>query len=184
VVLGPGATGLLQGPKLEALGGFTQASLAVIAFNIGSQLAVSRLKAIGRSIALLALAQLLIPFILVFVAEMMAGLSVPAALIVSAVAPATAPTTTYTVIQRLEASGLFVDCVLGVLAINDAAAILIFSIASVAAIAVLGAHDYAQIIGASLFGTAINVALSVAAGIALGVVYLAARRFIEDGPGD
>lgn len=75
VVLGPAATGVLRGPKLEGLDGFTQASLAVIAFNIGSQLAVTRLKAIGGSIALLALAQLLTPFVLVFVAETMAGLA-------------------------------------------------------------------------------------------------------------
>jgi Kef-type K+ transport system membrane component KefB len=127
--LGPAATGLLQGPALETLGGFTQASLALIAFNIGSQLALARLKSIGRSVILLAAAQLIAPVVLVFIAETMAGLPVAAALIVSAVAPATAPTTTYAVIQRWGASGPFVDRVLGVLAINDAVTILVFSVA-------------------------------------------------------
>lgn len=182
-VLGPAATGALQGPKLEALNGFTQASLALIAFNIGSQLTVTRLRSVGRSVILLAVAQLLTPLVLVFVAETMAGLSIPGALIVSAVAPATAPTTTYAVIQRLGASGPFVDRVLGVLAINDAATVFIFSVASSIAIALLGAHDYA-IITASLSGAVINEVLSVAVGTALGILYLAGRRFIEDGTPD
>jgi Kef-type K+ transport system membrane component KefB len=181
VILGPAVTGLLQGPKLEALDGFAQASLAVIAFNIGSQLALTRLKEIGRSIALLALAQLLTPFVLVSIAEIIAGLSIPTALIVSAVATATAPTTTFSVIERLNASGPFVDRVFGILAINDSATILIFSVASATAIALLGAHNYASIISASLLNTAIKLALSVAVGIVLGVVYLAVHRFIEDG---
>ena len=181
VVLGPAATDVLQGPELAVLDGFTQASLAVIAFNIGSQLALTRLKAIGRSIVLLALAQLVTPFILVLAGESMLGLAIPTALIVAAVAPATAPTTTYSVIRRLEASGPFVDRVLGILAVNDTAAVLMFSAVSAAAVALLGADASAPIIGASLFGAAVNEALSVAVGIALGVVYLAVRRFIEDG---
>lgn len=183
VALGPAATGLLQGPALERLGGFTQASLALIAFNIGSHLSLTRLKSIGPSVILLAAAQLITPIVLVFIAETMAGLPVPAALIVSAVAPATAPTTTYAVMQRLGASGPFAGRVLGILAINDAVTILIFSVALPAAVALLGAHN-AGIIRASLPGALINEALSVAAGTCLGFLYLAVRRFIEDGTPD
>ncbi|HYN37720.1 MAG TPA: cation:proton antiporter [Rhodospirillales bacterium] len=63
VLLGPAATNVLRWPEMAALDGLAQVSLAVIAFNIGSQLVLTRLKAIGRSIALLALAQLLAPFV-------------------------------------------------------------------------------------------------------------------------
>lgn len=181
VVLGPSASGFLERPELHALGGFLQASLAVIAFNIGSQLVITRLKEIGRSIALLAFAQLLAPFVLVWIAETLAGVALTTALIVSAVAPATAPTTTYAVIKRLGASGPFIERGLGVLAINDAATILIFSVTSAAALALLATPGSSSIISGSLFSAAINEALSAGAGAAIGFFYLRMRRFIEDG---
>ena len=180
VALGPAAVNVLPASQVAALDGFTQASLAVIAFNIGSQLIISRLKTIGRSVVLLAVAQLLAPFALVLAGETLAGLALPAALILAAVAPATAPTTTYSVIRRREAVGPFVDRALGVLALNDAAAVLIFSAVSAAVVAMVGAGS-ASTIGAALRGAAANEALSIAVGIALGLFYLAIRRFIEDG---
>jgi hypothetical protein len=153
----------------------------VIAFNIGSQLVVARLKAIGTSIALLALAQLLAPFAFVSIGETMAGMTLATALIVSAVAPATAPTTTYSVINRLEASGPFVDRVLGVLAINDATAILVFSVTSAAVLAMLATPLSTSTISASFVGSVTNEALSVGAGVVLGAFYLGVRRLVEDG---
>lgn len=181
VVLGPAASNVLERPELRALDVFVQASLAVIAFNIGSQLVLARLKAIGRSIALLALAQLLAPLVFVSIGETMAGVALTTTLIVAAVAPATAPTTTYAVIKRLDASGPFVDRVLGVLAINDAATILVFSVTSAAALAMLATPDSLSLVSASFLGAVENEALSVGAGIALGVVYLAVRPLLEDG---
>ncbi len=181
VALGPSATGVLDVSTLTTLGGFLQASLALIAFNIGSQLVFTRLKAIGWSIALLALAQLLAPFVLVLVGEAMAGATLVTTLIVSAVATATAPTTTYAVINRLNASGPFVDRVLGVLAINDATTILIFSVTAAAVLALLAAPGSTSTIGASFLGAVAKEGFSVGVGAALGLLYLGVRRTIEDG---
>lgn len=180
VVLGPSATNLLQDPEMKSISGFLQASLAVIAFNIGSQLVFPRLKAIGWSIALLALAQLIAPFAVVAIGETMAGAALTTALIVAAVAPATAPTTTYSVIKRLNATGPFIDRVLGILAINDAATILVFSVTSAAVVAMMATPDSTSTIGASFLGAFTNEALSVGAGIALGIFYLVVRPVIED----
>jgi Kef-type K+ transport system membrane component KefB len=181
VVLGPSATGVLDASTLTTLGGFLQASLALIAFNIGSQLVFTRLKTIGWSIAVLALAQLLAPFALVVIGETMAGMALTTAIVVAAVAPATAPTTTYAVINRLHATGPFVDRVLGVLAINDATTILIFSITSAAVLALLAAPGSTSGVGVAFLGAVANEALSVSVGSGLGLLYLAVRRTIEDG---
>src|SRR5271165_47896 len=102
------------------------ASLGLIAFNIGSHLTVAKLRAIGMSLIGLALAQLVAPLLAVLGALTGGGFPLPTALIIAAVAPVTAPTTTYAVIERRNATGPFVDRALGVLAINDAATILIF----------------------------------------------------------
>ncbi len=180
VALGPAAGDVLPTTRAAALGGFTQAALAVIAFNIGSQLTLGRLKTIGGSVVLMAAAQLLAPVALVLAGESLLGLALPAALILAAVAPATAPTTTYSVIRRREATGPFIDRALGVLALNDAAAVLIFSAVSAGVVAMLGAGA-ASGIGTALWHAAANEALSIAAGIALGLFYLAIRPIIEDG---
>jgi Kef-type K+ transport system membrane component KefB len=184
LLLGASVADILPQSRLEALGGFLQASLAVIAFNIGSQLVAARLKAIGWSIAILALAQLLAPFGLVLIGETMAGMALTTALIVAAVAPATAPTTTYAVIKRLGASGPFIDRVLGVLAINDATTILIFSVTTAGVLALLAGPQSTETVGASFLQALGNEGLSVGAGIGLGLVYLWIRPFIEDGTPD
>lgn len=140
VLLGPSLLGLLKSTALHDFGVFLQASLALIAFSIGSRLTLPKLSAIGASIAWLTVLQLLAPMILVLVALAAIGVSWPTAIIAAAVAPATAPTTTYAIVQRRKASGLFVDRALGILAINDAATILIFSVVSAAIVAWLGAE--------------------------------------------
>ena len=164
VLLGPAVLGVLPAPEQAVLAGFTQSSLAVIAFNIGSELAWTRLRTIGGGIVLLAVAQLLAPVAAVLAAKSLLGLALPVALVVAAVAAATAPTTTYSVIHRRNAAGPFVDRVLGILALNDAAAVLIFSAVSAAAVALLGAGDGAPSIAAVVSRAAVNEALSVAAG--------------------
>jgi len=181
VALGPEAADFLRRSDLATLDGFTQASLAVIAFNIGCQLSLPRLKAVGSSTAVLALVQLVAPLALVLAAEPLVGMALPAAILVAGVAPATAPTTTYAVIRRREATGIFVDRALGILAINDAATVLIFSVVSAVTVSLLGAQSSGAAIGASLSHAALNEGLSVVVGAAIGLVYLFVRRIVEDG---
>jgi hypothetical protein len=174
VALGPAVTDVLAPTQVTVLGGFTQAALAIISFNIGSQLTLDRLRTIGHSVVLLA------PFALVLAGEALLGLTLPAALLLAAVAMVTAPTTTYSVIRRREASGPFVDRVLGILAINDASGVLIFSAVSAVVAAMLGAGSTATI-SAAVGHAALNEALSIVAGITIGLFYLAVRRILQDG---
>ena len=180
VLLGPEAIGVLSRSALAKLGGFSQASLAVIAFCIGSRLTFDRLSSMGASVALLAIAQLLAPLAVVYGAEALIGVKWQTALIVAAAAPATAPTITYAVIRRRNASGPFIDRAFGILAINDAATVLIFSVVSAATVAALGAHGSAADVRESIEIAALNEADSLLAGGALGGVFLIARSAIAD----
>jgi len=180
ILLGPEALGALSRPALAAFGGFSQASLAVIAFCIGSRLTLERLRAMGVGVVLLATAQLLAPFAVVLGAEALIGMKWQTALIVAAASAATAPTITYAVIRRRNASGLFTDRAFGVLAINDAATVLMFSIVSAATVAALGAHGSGAAVRASMEIAVLNEANSLLVGGALGGVYLIARSAISD----
>jgi len=180
VLLGPEALGVLSGLDLVNLGGFSQASLAFIAFCIGSRLTLVRLRAMGESVVLLAIAQIVTPLGFVFAAEALIGLSWQTALIVAAAAPATAPTITYAVFRRRNASGPFVDRAFGILAINDAATVLLFSVVSAATVAALGAHGSASGVCGSIEIAALNEGGSLLAGGAVGGLFLIARSAISD----
>ena len=180
VVLGPEALGLLSSPQLTNLSGFSQTSLAVIAFCIGSRLTLERLRAMGASVVLLAIAQILAPLVVVFGAEASIGMRWQTALIVAAAAPATAPTITYAVFRRRNASGPFVDRAFGILAINDAATVLLFSVVSAATVAALGAHGSNAGVRASIEIAALNEVGSLLAGGAVGGLFLIARSAISD----
>ena len=181
LALGPAGAGLLEGAALGALHDLTRVALAVIAFDIGAELVLARLAASGRAILLLALAQLAVPFALVLAAECALGLGLPAALILAAVAPMTAPTTTFTVIRRRQATGPFVDRVLGILAINDAAAVLVFSVASAAALGMLAGGPAGGGIAEALGAAARVEALSLLLGLGLGGAWLLLRLMLADG---
>ena len=181
VLLGPSLLGLLKSTALHDFGVFLQASLALIAFSIGSRLTLPKLSAIGASIAWLTVLQLLAPMILVLVALAAIGVSWPTAIIAAAVAPATAPTTTYAIVQRRKASGLFVDRALGILAINDAATILIFSVVSAAIVAWLGAETANGGAFFALGRAALQEGLSLATGAVFGVVYILLYAVVADG---
>ncbi|ARN80280.1 cation:proton antiporter [Methylocystis bryophila] len=180
VLVGPDALAVLSRSALDNLGGFSQASLAVIAFCIGSRLTFGRIRSLGTSVALLAIAQLLVPFAIVMGTEALIGMKWQAALIVAAAAPATAPTITYAVIRRRNASGPFIDRAFGILALNDAATVLIFSVVSAATVAALGLHDSAAGVRVSIEFAALNEANSLLAGAAFGGLFLIARSVIAD----
>jgi Kef-type K+ transport system membrane component KefB len=181
ILLGPDATGVLTPSELAGFGGFLQASLALIAFNIGSRLTAAKLGALGSSISLLALLQLLAPPAAVLAALTLLGLPWPTSLIVAAVSPATAPTTTYAIVRRRNASGPFVDRALGILAVNDAATILLFSVASATVVSWLGASVSATDGWAISLQAAKGEALSIIGGAALGALYLLMRDVVADG---
>ena len=91
ILLGPSAAGLLHGATLAALGSVAQLAVAVIAFNVGCQLALARLRATGGSILLLAAAQLVAPALIVLAGEALLGMALATALILAAVAPSAPP---------------------------------------------------------------------------------------------
>jgi Kef-type K+ transport system membrane component KefB len=180
VLAGPDVADVLPERVLTSLGDFLQASLAVIAFNIGNRLTPARLRKIGRSVVWLASAQLVAPFILVGGAALLLGIAWPAALVMAAVSPVTAPTTTYAVIRRLNASGPFVERALGILAINDAITILLFAVVSAISLSLLGTGFSTQNAVSALRHGAVREVLSLVAGGALAVLYLGVRTVLCD----
>src|SRR4051794_23982393 len=180
VLLGPDAVGVLTPGVQSAFGPFLQASLALIAFDVGSRLTGAKLRSIGGGIGFLTLLQLLAPLFAVLAVIAIGGFSWSTALIVAAVAPATAPTTTYAIVRR-HASGPFVDRALAILAINDGVTMLLFSVVSAATVAWLAAPNSGHEAWTALRLAAMREGLSLLVGALLGCAYLLVHALVADG---
>ncbi|MDW7684595.1 MAG: cation:proton antiporter [Bacillota bacterium] len=147
--------GLLVGPSVfnllpRALGIELESvkvlGLGMIALIIGGELEIPRLKLLGRSIYWITPIQVIITWAVVFAGMFwLAGMALPESLLFAALATATAPATPVAIIREYNAKGRFTSTLMSVVAIDDAACIILFGMVS-AAVAVL------------LHGTAFTVA--------------------------
>ncbi len=142
-------------------------ALGIIAFNIGSELEISVIKRLGKSIFLIALCEALGAFILVTGISLLITKEVSLSLILGAVASATAPAATVMVLKQYNSSGPLTSTLLGVVAVDDAICLMIYSVASAIA-KVFVKHEsltFFKVVVSPLF----EILLSVAVGAALGI---------------
>ncbi len=134
VLLGISLLHILGEESLEKLSLANDLALGLIGFTIGSELRRDVFKKLGRSIILIALCESLVAFLFVTTALLiLAPSKVYQALILGAVASATAPAATVHVIQQYKAKGPLTSTILAVVGIDDAIALMIFVFASVIA---------------------------------------------------
>lgn len=104
----------------------------IVAFFIGAELTFDTIKRLGKSIMFIALGEVMVTAILVFVAmQYIAHLPLALSLILSAVASATAPAAIVFVIKKYKAKGNLTTTILGVTGIDDVWSLILFSFASV-----------------------------------------------------
>ena len=167
------------------------ASLTMVAFLLGNSLTKGKLAAHGRAILSISAAMVLITLAVVTSGLLLAGVSFGVALILGAIATATAPAATQDTIRQSGEKGPFADTLLGIVAVDDAWALLAFSIALAVAGTLYGngeagfmAEMVREVGGAILLGLVIGVPATFLTGRlsageplqteALGVVFLTA----------
>ena len=112
----------------------TQAALGIIAYLIGGSMTIDQIKRLGRSILSIALFESLGAALLVFVAVLLFAPAIigvdglTLALIFAAVSVSTAPASTVAILHQYNARGPMSTTLLGVVAIDDAFGIIIFSL--------------------------------------------------------
>lgn len=138
-----GGSGLdLIPPEMRSLYDFLSVmALTMVAFLLGSSLTLERLARHGRAILLISLCIVAVTLAVVSVGLWLAGLPAPVALLLGAIATATAPAATQDAIRQAGAEGPFVDLILGIVAIDDAWGLLAFSLAAVGAHMLSGGAD-------------------------------------------
>jgi Kef-type K+ transport system membrane component KefB len=103
-------------------------ALAMIGFLLGERLLGRDIEASGRIVLWVSIIQTLVVAIFVLTVLWAIGASPLVALLLAGIAPASAPAATVDVIRESKARGPLTDTVLGVVAIDDAWGILLFSL--------------------------------------------------------
>lgn len=170
VVFGKSLFAVFNDTNLEGLVIFTYLALAVIGFDIGGELAFSKIRALGKSILWISLLETLGASICVALAVYIYTRKMYIALVFGALAAATAPAATVDVLREYQASGPLTTTTFAVVGIDDAYAVILYSFAIFLAKLFLTHKDVN--VSEVVFRPSFDIIGSFALGIAVGVLFL------------
>ena len=131
--------GFTNANELESVAILSNLALGFIAFDIGSEFRYSKIKEFGSKAIFIGISQAFITTIIVDLALMLIpDLPRDAAIILGAIASATAPAATLMVVRQFKAHGPVTNLLLPIVAIDDAAGLVIFAVSMGAAVAFKG----------------------------------------------
>ncbi len=172
LLAGPYCLNILSLDVIETFSIIPEVALGFIAFSIGSEFKLSYLKKVGKAPLIIAFTEALGAVLLVDLVLIIAGYEVSFVLVLGAIAAATAPAATLMVVRQYKAKGPVTNTLLPVVAIDDAAALILFgiSVAISKAITSTGTASIAstlidpliEIVGALVFGAILGVILAFA----------------------
>ena len=157
---------------VNRLGWVSQVALGFIAFSIGTSFKFAVLKTVGKRVIIITILEALAASIFVIIALLVAHFIMPdkiplsLVLILGAIASATAPAATLMVIRQYNAKGPLVNTLLPVVALDDAAALILFAILFQVATTISSGAEFS--IYAMLFKPIIEIIISISIGAALG----------------
>lgn len=190
ILIGPFVLGALG---IEGLGFTTLANvksfsllsdlaLGFIAFSIGNEFRLSQLKVIGKQATVIGIFQALITTLIVDAAlialhfAIADQLSISSAIVLGAIATATAPAATLMVVRQYKAKGPLTDILLPVVALDDAVGLVIFAVSFGIARA-LG--EEAISIVSILVEPMLEVILSLVLGALMGFAFTFCEKFFH-----
>jgi len=135
-------------------------ALSIIGFQLGERFLGKELRKTGKIVFSISLSEVLLTAALVFFVLWGLGCDFTLALLLAAVAPASAPAATCDVIQQSGAKGPVSETVLGVVAVDDAWGVILFSILLAVAAFFTGEggsmavilHGFREVFGGILLG--------------------------------
>ena len=130
IIIGPFCLDLIPDGVIEGTDFISDIALAFIAFSVGEFFKLNTLKKNGAKTVVITLFEALLASALVFILTfVILRLDIVLCVVLSALAAATAPTSTAMTIRQTKARGNFVDTLLQVIALDDVLSLIAFSIA-------------------------------------------------------
>ena len=189
VLIGPFALGAFGVPgigitteQLEGFGIIADLALGFIAFAMGNEFRLAQLKKIGKQATIIGIFQAFFTAIVVDGAlialhfAMPDKLTLPAAIVLGAVATATAPAATLMVVKQYKAKGPVTDVLLPVVALDDAVGLVVFAISfGIAKSLSSGTVDLLSVILEPL----LEVVLSLVLGFVMGLLFTLCEKYFH-----
>lgn len=189
VLIGPFVLGALNIPgigitteQLEGFGIISDVALGFIAFSMGNEFRLAQLKKIGKQATIIGIFQALFTTVIVDAAlillhlAMPDKLTLPAAIVLGAVATATAPAATLMVVKQYKAKGPVTDILLPVVALDDAVGLMVFAVSfGVAKSLSTGTVDVLSVIVEPI----LEVVLSLVLGAVMGGLFTFCEKFFH-----
>ena len=172
LLVGPYCLNIISLDVIEKFSIIPEIALGFIALSIGAEFKLSYLKKVGKAPFIIAFVAAFGAVVLVDLALIIAGYDISFVLVLGAIAAATAPAATLMVVRQYKAKGPVTNTLLPVVAIDDAAALIIFGI-SVAISKVISStgttsiasallDPFIEIVGALIFGAILGVVMAFA----------------------
>ena len=189
VLIGPFLLGALNIPglgiaheQLEGFGIIADVALGFIAFSMGNEFRIDALKKIGKQATVIGIFQAIFTTAIVDIALIALHFAMPekfpmaAAIVLGAVATATAPAATLMVVRQYKAKGPLTDILLPVVALDDAVGLVVFAVSfGIARSMSQSSVNVLSIILEPL----LEVILSLALGFIMGLLFTLCERFFH-----
>ncbi len=168
VIIGPSFLQVIPTEFLESLTLLVNVALGFIAFSIGGEFRLSKIRKIGKSVIVITFFQALITTALVDIGLLLLGFEPAVAISLGAIATATAPAATLMVVRQYNAKGPVTNMLLPVVALDDAIGLMVFSVSL--AVAKLTVSTESINVFAMLFEPFKEIVLSLVVGALIGTV--------------
>ena len=171
--IGPAGLGFLCPTEEKWFSIVADMALIMIGFLLGEKFTLSSLREHGKLVLWLSMAEVVVTALVVLVGLLLIGLPMDIALLLAGIATATDPAATTDVVHETKADGVFTRTMLGIVAVDDAWGLIVFSLMLTAAQAFSGQGGSI----APLFTGAWEIGGALLIGIGLGIpmAYLTGR---------
>ena len=181
-MLGIDGLGFTSMSQVKSFSIISNVALGFIAFSIGNEFRLSQLKKTGKQATIIGIFQAVLTTVVVD--AVLIGLHfimpdkvpVSSAIILGAVAAATAPAATLMVVRQYKAKGPLTDILLPIVALDDAVGLVLFAISfGVAKALVSGKVDLLSVVLEPI----LEVVLSLALGVIMGLLFTFFEKFFH-----
>jgi len=177
-----GGLGFVSMEDIESYSLISDVALGFIAFSIGNEFRLAQLKKIGKQATIIGIFQAVFTTLVVDAA--LIGLHfiipdkfpLPAAIVLGAIASATAPAATLMVVRQYKAKGPVTDILLPIVALDDAVGLVLFAVSFGVAKALMAGHvDILSVVVEPV----LEVVLSLVLGLVMGLLFTYFERFFH-----
>ena len=167
---------ILSEQAVKGMSIISDVALGFIAFSVGGEFKISYFKRVGPAPIIIATFESLFAVLFVVAGLLIGGRTLPFSLTLGSIAAATAPAATIMVIKQYKAKGPVTETLLSVVAIDDATALIFFSIA-VSIAKSLSGKDVSVL--SSILSPLYEIGGAIVVGFLMGLIYLIPLKFFK-----